>query len=287
MQEVDLETLHHLLERCQQKPLILAGGSGANTIKGLTRLGWQTALLGSIGNDAAGRTALSSLQEYGVRALFSPSDLPTTQVLCLVTPSGARTFRTYVGASRDLSTASVTPELFENVRLVHIEGYTIQYNGLVERVMQLAKAAGAMVSYDLGSHELVMAHQNRILGFLEHYVDVVFCNRDEIAALFNLDPEAGCARLRQLCKVAVVLLGKDGCIVGSGAGQRSWPAYRAKTVDTTGAGDLFAAGFLHGLLRSATLETCAQYGSLLGSSVIQVVGAEIPAETWDQLRDQM
>lgn len=286
MQQIDRETLDRLIQGSGATPTLVAGGSGANTTKGLARLGHSTALWGCIGTDAAADYARKSLRAYGVTELLRTSTTPTTQVLCLVSPSGARTFRTYLGASREVSTADLHPTLFEGVKLVHIEGYAITYDGILERAMQLAKAAGATISYDVGSHDLVMAHQNRILGLLQQFVDVVFCNRDEISALLNQDPESGCARLLQLCKVAVVLLGKDGCIVGSGTGQRSWPAYEANILDTTGAGDLFASGFLHGRLMGASLEDCVRYGSLLGCSVIQVVGAEIPEPTWRRIREQ-
>lgn len=286
MQRIDLATLHQLIQASGATPTRVAGGSGANTTKGLARLGHATALWGCIGTDAAAEYARKSLRAYGVTELLRTSTIPTTQVLCLVSPSGARTFRTYIGASREVSTADLHPALFEGVKLVHIEGYTITNHGILERAMQLAKAAGAMISYDIGSYELVMAQQNRILGFLQQFVDVVFCNRDEIAALLNQDPESGCARLRELCKIAIVLLGKNGCIVGSGTGQRSWPAYETKVLDTTGAGDLFASGFLHGLLIGSSLEDSARYGSVLGSSVIQAVGAEIPESTWKRIQEQ-
>lgn len=284
MQPVDLVTLQRLIALSGQQPTIVAGGSGANTIKGLARLGHRTALAGTIGTDEAAQYALASFKAYGVTTLFTQSEIPTSQVLCLVTPSGDRTFRSYMGASREFSPDDLTSTLFQGVKLVHVEGYTILYDHLLEEAMTLAQAAGAIISYDLGSHEIVASHRERILQVIDDFVDILFCNRDEVTALLEVDIEAGCRLLRQRCQVAVILLGGDGCLIGSENAQSYYPAYTANTVDTTGAGDLFASGFLHGYLKGSPLKECAHFGSVLGSSVIQVVGAEIPNERWEQIK---
>lgn len=284
MQMIDLETIRHLINASGGLPLPVAGGSGANTAKGLARLGHRIALLGKVGQDTEGSCSLASLQRHGVIPLINQTDIPTTQVLCLVEPNGSRTFRAFIGASKELTVDDLKPELFEGVRLVHIEGYTILYDGVLEKAMELAKRVGAKVSYDMGSHELVSLYRSRILNNLRECVDLLFCNRDELAALLQLAPDRGCAELVKLCDTVVILMGKNGCLVGRGVEQHFWPAYAANTVDTTGAGDLFASGFLHGYLQELPLKTCAHYGAILGSAVTEVVGAEIPEETWDSLK---
>jgi sugar/nucleoside kinase (ribokinase family) len=284
MQEIDLETLHRLIALSGQEPVIVAGGSGANTMKGLARLGHRVALAGKIGRDPIAQYAMDSFKAYGVKTLVTSTATPTSQVLCLVTPSGDRTFRSYMGASREFNSRDLTPDLFQGVRLVHIEGYAILNDNLLEAAMTLAQKAGAIISYDLGSHELVSSHRERILHVLEAFVDLLFCNRDEITALLGDDMEAGCDFVRERCEVAVILLGSDGCLVGSREARMHYPADQVNTVDTTGAGDLFASGFLHGYLNGHSLEECARFGAILGSSVIQVVGAEIPVERWEQIQ---
>lgn len=287
MQPVDLSTLQRLIAMSGQTPTILAGGSCANTIKGLGRLGHKVAMAGAIGNDAAAQCVLKSFQDAHVTTLFNESTLPTSQVLCLVSPSGERTFKSYMGASRTFSSRNLSPALFQNVRLVHFEGYTILQEQLLEDAMTLAQAAGATISYDLGSHNIVSLHRERILRIIQTFVDILFCNRDEIDALLRLDVDSACQFLRDYCERAVILLGKDGCLVGSGEETVRFPAFAVDTVDTTGAGDLFASGFLHGYLLGYPLRECARFGSLLGSSVIQVIGAELPKERWEQLRRQV
>lgn len=283
MERVDLETFYTLIAKSGQSPSVVAGGSCCNTLKGLAKLGWSTALLGSIGEDEIADIAVQSLRSYGVVPLLSQSASPTARVLCLIDPDGNRTFRSFFGASAELTETTFPSKKLGKPFLVHLEGYLILNGLLVECAMEAAVKSGARISYDLGSHELVAAHRTRLQALIERFVTVLFCNRDEMRALTGLGPEEGCAQMRRFCPLVVVLNGAQGCVVGDKNGQYVFPAHSVHPLDTTGAGDLFASGFLHGYLSEMPLRVCAELGLLLSSTVIQVLGAEISAEGWEEI----
>lgn len=284
---VDYDTLSSIISKSGKEPLIIAGGSGANTIKGLANFGHQCALIGKIGSDDAAKQFLENMKALSITPLLRQSSTRTAQTVCLITPDGERTMRAFLGASQEMSSKDLDPSIFEGVSLVHIEGYSLLNEQLTLEAMKLAKSAGAQVSFDLGSFEVVNAHKKTIIDLLPKYVDVVFANRDEIRSLTQLTPEKGCEVLKDLCNTAVILLGKEGCIVGSGSKQVQCPAFAVDPVDTTGAGDLFASGFLHGYLQQLPLEECARYGALAGAAVVQVQGVDVPPHAWQQIKEKM
>ena len=285
---VSWEDFSRIMEYGQSKEtLIASGGSAANTIKGLANLGQLSALFGKVGKDDMGMDFTSRMKSFGVLPLLIEIDTPTTQVAGLITPDGQRTFRYFLGASSKLSEKDITPHLFKNVKLVHIEVYALYNGNVVEKAIRLAKKEGAIVSIDLGSFEVVKQFKSRLLKLIPQ-VDIVFSNEDEIQALTGLDPETGCEALKDMCSISVVKMGKDGCWVMSGTEKILSPGIPAKVVkDTTGAGDHFASGFLHGFLDGRSLAECAYYGNLTGSAAVEVYGAEIPESKWIELRKLM
>jgi sugar/nucleoside kinase (ribokinase family) len=287
MKPMDYPAFSRLVRKCGIQSTIRMGGSSANTIKGLAHLGHRCALVGKVGEDSAGAAFVKSLKNSNVISLLVHSSTPTGQIACLVTSDGERTFRDFLGASKEFSMEDLKPELFTGVKLVHIEGYTLMNESVTLRAMELAKAAGAKVSFDLSNFELVQQFQNQIVHLLSQHVDIVFANRDETRTLTKLDSEKGCSILKDLCDVVVTLMGSEGCWIGHGSEQYRCLAYPVTPLDTTGAGDLFAAGFLHGYLTGRALTECAHYGALAGAAVVQVFGAEIPETQWEELRRQM
>jgi len=301
MEPTDHNSLLKIIQASQQTPFIIPGGSGANTIKGLTNLGHTCAIVGKIGTDDLGRLFEQEITNLGVQSLFLPTNTPTGQSLCLVTPNGERTMRSFLGASQEMTAVDLKPEFFRGVKLVHIEGHSLLNGSLAVRAMELAKEVGAKISFDLGSFEIVSLYKETILSLLERYVDIVFCNREEAEHLTGKSPEEACRELKEICLVAVVLMGKEGCWVGdrskngcaeeNGNGKRKdvfqCPAYPVTPIDTTGAGDLFASGFLHGFFNGEPLKECARYGALLGAAVVQVQGTKIPTDIWAQLKQKI
>lgn len=287
MEVVDYEAMVKIIEESGDVPVQVAGGSCSNAIKGLASLGHKCIVTGKIGNGLIGELVKEHMQDLNIETSYLYSDTPTAHVACLITPDGKRTLRCFMGACSEMTPEDLDPKIFEGIKLVHLEGYTLLCPGLTHRGMQLAKEAGAKISFDLGSFEMVQNFKDLILTFLKDYVDVVFANQDEIHALVNNGPEEGCKLLSELCEVAVVMLGEKGCLVGHGNKIESCKALPIKPLDTTGAGDLFASGFLHGYLKGLPYKECARYGAITGGTVVKFIGAEIPAEMWPKIKSLM
>ncbi len=287
MMHVDYLTFSHILNTCGVKPVLVPGGSACNTIRGLARLGHACAFVGKVGQDEAGEIVWNELEELKIRPYFSQSKNPSAQVLCLVAPNGSRTFRSFGGAGLEMTSRDLEPDFFQDQKLVHIEGYSLHNGAYTEKAMQLAKASGAKVSFDLSSPEVVLQFHESIWKLIKEHVDILFANENEIRALTQLGSQEGCELLRSIVEVAVVYMNVKGCWVGDRSGQERYPAYPVTPFDTTGAGDLSASGFLHGYLMGASWERCAHFGALLGAQVVQVYGAEIPSDRWDALYHQI
>lgn len=275
-----------LLGACGIPDAKIAGGSAANVIRGLAHLGWHCALKGKVGDDESSKIFFNSIKNLPITPLFIKSVLPTGRALCLVTPDGQRTMRTSLGASSEMTAEELHPIDFAGMRLVHIEGYSLHRQGFAERMIGLAKEAGAQISFDLASHETVTLYRERLFNLLKQ-VDIVIANADEAKALTGLEPKQSCAFLKEICPTALVLFGEGGCWVGQGSRLVHGPAIKGTVIDTTGAGDLFTSGFLHGYLKGKSLEECAYAGTLVANAVIQVLGPEISLAKWEQLIAQL
>ncbi|MEC7840446.1 MAG: adenosine kinase [Chlamydiota bacterium] len=281
---IDHDTLSKLLADLGGEASLIAGGSCSNTIKGLTRFGNRCALWGKVGKDPSRLVFTESLKEQGVTPLMLTSDTPTGHAVCLITPDGERTMRTYFGASLEMTDKDLDPSIFNDIKHLHLEGYNFFKENLVEESIKLAKSAGATISLDLASYEIVNMFKDRIIDILKNGVDIVIANADEAWSLTGLPPEASCHTLKDLCDTAVVLFGEGGCWVGQDNEVIHGAAFPTEPVDTTGAGDLFASGFIHGYLQNLPLPECARLGNLAGSAVVQVLGAEIPPVAWEHIR---
>lgn len=289
MLTVDYETFLQILENTGKlSPELLLGGSSANTIRGLAYFGHQCAFLGRIGTDLAGEKFSKGLEALGVSSFLIPSRTPTSQVISLVSPDKERTMRAFLGASREMLAEDLTNTMFKGIKIVHFEGYNLLNLPLLHLAMEMAKESGAKISLDLGSHELVHQHRETIFDLLERYVDIVFANRLEVQELTGLTPEKGSDLLRDICSIVVVLLDKEGCLVARDTEVVKMPAHPIQElIDTTGAGDIFASGFLHGYLIGRSLEDCARYGVIAGAAIIQVHGVEMSPDAWKDLHRRM
>ena len=266
------------------------GGSAANTIFGLTMLGVSTSILGKTGDDEEGKFYRSQyLAMGGDTSRFKlNADVPTGRCLSLVTPDSERTMRTDLGAAATLSIDDVTPEDFKEVSYVHIEGYLLFNTPLAEHILKLASDAGCVISLDLASFEVVQASGENLKDFLAKYVDIVFANEDEASAFCGTDdPEKCLDILGGYCRTAAVKVGKKGSYIKSGNETVKVSALLVDAVDTTGAGDLWASGFLYGFQNGKSLEKCGEYASIVSSEVVQVMGAAIPDEGWERIREKI
>jgi sugar/nucleoside kinase (ribokinase family) len=196
--------------------------------------------------------------------------------------------RTHLGAAAALTPAEITPEDFVGYDHAHVEGYLLFNPDLMCRVLQAAREAGCRISVDLASFEVVEAARDILPELLNDYVDIVFANEEEAGAFADSDdPARGLEALHAHCPTVAVKLGPEGVLLRNGGDTCAVPARPvAEAVDTTGAGDLWAAGFLYGLLDGRALTDCGRLGAALGAAVVTRQGAALPETEWQRLRSE-
>jgi sugar/nucleoside kinase (ribokinase family) len=286
MEHLPLEKIHQIIEFSGQTPTTTPGGSAANVIRGLGHFGRSCALLTKAGTDLITKELIADLSKQHIHTYIIPSSRPIGTVLSLVTPDGQRTMRTYLGASSHWQPQEIPFSAFESTRLVHMEGYLLLHSDVTEQAMAYAKKAGAHVSLDLSSFEVVVSHKEQIRDLLGKYVDVVIANEDEARLLTGSEPRESCNYLKNICSTAVITMGSRGCWIGHQGILSHYPAYPVNPIDTTGAGDLFTSGFLHGLLSGLPLEECAHIGAVAARSIVQVLGTALSEDQWHSVKQQ-
>jgi sugar/nucleoside kinase (ribokinase family) len=285
MQLVDTATSIRVSEATRNFSRSMAtGGSAANTIHGLAKLGIETAFIGSVGSDETGDFFVREMASNFVKPIMNQSETPSGIAIALVSPDGERTFATHLGAAIELSPEHLQPKLFEGYSFFYVEGYLVQNEALLYKALELAKSAGLTVALDLSSYNVVEAKKEFLQAILEPFVDLVFANEEEALALTGMPPEEALGYLAQKCRIAVVKTGEKGSLVQTGDTVYRVGAIPSTPVDTTGAGDLYAAGFLYGLLHQMPLDRCGRIGSLLAGNVIRVLGAKMDEQHWVVLR---
>lgn len=286
---VDHAEMHRILSLLEVAPAYATGGSAANATFNATRLGLRTCFLGKLGNDAIAESYRHSFVQAGVDdRRFKHGDLPNARCLALVTPDAQRTLRTCLGAAMTLSPAEISPADFAGCRHAHIEGYLVFNQALADAVLAAARAAGCSVSLDLSSFEVVHASRDWLRAQFHKGIDVVFANEDEIRALYQDQTSDYATLARRLADqgvLAAVKLGKDGAwIAGDGHLHRVEPVIVSDVIDTNGAGDAWASGFLHGYLRGWPLPHCGALASLMGAETVRHLGPIIPAAAWPEVQ---
>ncbi|MGC8803156.1 MAG: adenosine kinase [Bacteroidales bacterium] len=285
MQLVDKHRIGELMQKLGSKAFQQAsGGSAANTIVGLSCLGAATGYVGKIGHDSMGNFFAQELQKQHIKAylLYSPHT-DTGTALTFITPDSERTFATYLGAAVELDAPDLNRAFFKDFSFLHLEGYLVYNHQLIEQAIEFARQHQMEISLDLASYNVVEANRDFLERIIRQSVDVVFANEQEALALTGLEPEAAVDAIGQQCKIAVVKVGARGSWIKTGNEKYFVDAFKVQPVDTTGAGDLYAAGFLYGYLNNWPWEACGKLGSLVASEVIQVIGAKIPTTAWNKI----
>ena len=284
---IDHDRLGELVDLVPGSARMTPGGSGVNMLKGMARLGWRCRLIGNVGEDGIGKRCVSDLKGHDIDCVLAKEPLPTGQVLCMVTPDHDRTMRTFIGAAGVTDNISVERKHFEGVHLMHIDGYLYCDHDLVEKAARHARDAGCLVAIGLGSFEMVRAHHDFLNEFIPQYVDIVIANAAEATELTGLPPAEAAIALSRQVRVVVVTTGAEGCLVAAGGQSVLCPCVSATPVDTTGAGDLFASGFLHGYLRGESLQQCGLYGNTVAARCIEQLGASLTDRSWQRVKQGM
>jgi sugar/nucleoside kinase (ribokinase family) len=259
----------------------VSGGSAANTVAGVASLGARAAFIGKVRDDELGRVFAHDIRAAGVDFATPPAaDGPSTaRSYILVTPDGERTMNTYLGAAQDLSPDDIDADAVGAAGITYLEGYLWDPPRAKEafrKAADIAHRAERAVALTLSDAFCVDRYRGEFLELLRTgTVDLIFANERELHSLYETsDTQAALAALRGDTKLAVVTLSERGCLVATPEGTEAVPARAIqRLVDATGAGDLFAAGFLVGLCRGADLVTSARLGTLAAAEIIQQLGA--------------
>lgn len=284
---IDSERHRQLMERIRQLPQQLAaGGSAANMVGGAATLGTPAAYVGHIGQDATGEAFRRCQLEKGIEPLLGVSTTtPSGKCISLIQPDGERTLLTYLGAALEIDTRHLTVERFAGRKVCFIEGYLLNCPSVIETAMQTARAAGAEVALDAASFTVIREFRADADRLIDRYVDLLFANEDEAAALTDAEtPEEALERLAPRCGTVVVKIGSRGSLIARGTERCRVGTIDARPVDKTGAGDLYAAGFLHGYARGLSLRQCGEIGAVVSSKSIEVIGATLPDPVWAAVR---
>lgn len=264
-----------------------SGGSAANTIHGLARLGVDTAYIGKVGNDDLGKFFTRDLKDSGIKPVLYNSMSDTGKVMAMISPDSERTMATYLGAAVELSEDDITSDIFKDYDLFYIEGYLVNNFKLFSKAIRLAHEQGNKVALDLASFNVVDQYKDELKRELEAHVDIVFANEEEAKSLTGLNPQDALQEISQYCELAVVKIGAEGSLIKRGGEEVRIPAFPVNSIDTTGAGDSYAAGFIYGLSLDLSLEKCGRIGNLLASEIIQVIGPKVDENTWSNLKTRI
>ncbi len=284
MQLVDATKSEEIQENSKNlKKQMASGGSAANTIHGLAKLGVETAFIGTVGEDETGNFFHNDLTNNNITPLLIKSKSPSGIANAMISTDGERTFGTFLGAAVELSANHLKDEHFSGYNILHVEGYLVQNHELLEAILKTAKKNGLKVSIDLASYNVVEDNLVFLKDMVEKYVDIVFANEEEAKAFTGLEPEEALNEISKVTDIAIVKVGKKGSMIKQGNTIVNVDVREIEPIDTTGAGDIYAAGFLYGLVNNLGFKKAGEIGSLLASTVIENIGAKISDDNWDKI----
>ena len=261
------------------------GGSAGNTIRAMARLGCDVAFIGKVGEDNTGEFYEQALRNIGVEPYMLRSEERSGKCVALVSPDGERTFVTHLGAAADLHAGDIDGAIFDDYDCLYVEGYLVQDHDLIRSTVEKAKHHSLKVAIDLASFNVVEENCDFLRDIVEKFVDILFANEDEARAFTGeQEPLNALNAISRMCELAVVKIGMKGALIKRGdevvhVGIMA----AAKRVDTTGAGDFYAAGFMAGLCEGLSLRQCGTIGAITAGKVIEVVGTTFGEDAWREI----
>jgi sugar/nucleoside kinase (ribokinase family) len=261
------------------------GGSAGNTIRAMAQLGCKVGFIGKVGQDTTGDFFVQALENLKVAPVVFRGKERSGKCVSLISPDGERTMVTHLGAALELSAEEIAPAIFEGYDCLYVEGYLVQDHALIRKAAETAKACGLKVAIDLASFNIVAENLVFLRDLVSSFVDIVFANEDEAKAFTcEAEPLNALQMISGMCELAVVKIGTRGALIKQGdevvhVGIMA----AAKRVDTTGAGDFYAAGFLSGLCDGLSLRQCGTIGAITAGKVIEVVGTTFGEDAWKDI----
>ncbi len=261
------------------------GGSAGNTIRAMARLGCDVGFIGKVGPDTTGDFFVKALENLHVEPVIFRGTERSGKCVSLISPDGERTMLTHLGAALELEASEIDPTIFDDYDCLYVEGYLVQNHELIEQAVRTAKACGLKVAIDLASFNVVAESLEFLRRLVREYVDIVFANEDEAKTFTcEAEPVNALQAISELCELAIVKIGTRGALIKQGGDVvHVGIMAAAKRVDTTGAGDFYAAGFLAGLCQGLSLRQCGTIGAITAGKVIEVVGTTFGEEAWEEI----
>jgi sugar/nucleoside kinase (ribokinase family) len=288
MQLVDREKSEAVkAEAAGFKRSLASGGSAANTIHGLAMLGLSPGFIGSVGKDETGDFFEKEMKRAGVKTILLRRNNITGTAVALISPDSERTFATHLGAAIELEAADLDPEYFEGFDILYIEGYLINNKLLVDMICRMAKDRNMKIALDMASFNVVAANLNAFKELISKYADIVFANEDEAKTFTGLNDLEALNIISEMCEIVVIKVGPEGSLIKRGNEIIRVGSLPVKCLDTTGAGDLYASGFLYGYAGGLDLDKCGLLGALLAGNVIETIGARIIDDRWAEIRKKV
>jgi sugar/nucleoside kinase (ribokinase family) len=283
---VDKADIERILAESSARPTVVPGGSACNTLIGVGNLGGKARFVGKCGSGKMGDLIVDDLKRQNVDPCLLRVDSPTGCSLSIITPDAQRSMFTHLGASAQTRPEDITVNSFVDAAVVLVEGYLLYNPDLIKASLAAAKKAGAKIALDLASYTVVAESKALLDQLVGAYVDILIANEDEAEAYTgHSDERAALGALAAKADIAVLKIGSRGSYVAhAGDTIAVNPMGDGSALDTTGAGDLWAAGFLFGLVNGYSIEQCGRLGSACGYEVCQVIGAKIPADGWERIK---
>ena len=251
----------------------------------MARLGCKVAFIGKVGRDKTGDFFVQALENLHVDPVVFRGTERSGKCVSLISPDGERTMVTHLGAALELSAPEIGPELFDGYDCLYVEGYLVQNHELIRKAAATAKACGLQVAIDLASFNIVAENLEFLRELVRDYVDIVFANEEEAKTFTGeAEPLNALQMISEMTQLAVVKIGTKGALIKQGGEVvHVGIMAAAKRVDTTGAGDFYAAGFLSGMCEGLSLRQCGTIGAITAGKVIEVVGTTFGEDAWDEI----
>jgi len=282
MQLVDAERSREIFNLLKNMKIHVApGGSCANTIAGMAMMGGKGSFIGRVASDDYGKTYVDKTIEAGVTSFISKGTGMTGHAITFITPDSERTFATHLGAAIELSAGEIDYSVIENSSILHLEGYLFEPENLRDvcyRSMKRAKESGTLISVDLADPALVGRIKDVFTDVAEKYADIIFVNEEEAAAFTGTREHEALKVLSGFSEIAIVKLGAKGSMIKSGNEIVKIEVVETNVINTNGAGDMYAAGFLYGLSSGRSIEVSGKIASYAASLVVASAGARVESK---------
>ena len=281
MQLVDDKGFKEIHDELDKKNIkVEFGGSVSNTIDGLHLLGCKVAEFAKVGNDEYGNMIMNEKDKKKIGNFITRHDSPTGTVLALITPEGERTFVVCLGAAAHLGEEDVPKKDIQNTKIIHFTGYEFEspvVKGAVEKAIKIAKENKILVSFDLADSGLVQRNFAELKTFVENNVDILFANEEEAEEFTGMTPEKAVNKIAEIVDYAVVKMGENGSIIKISNENNTYniKANKVNTKDTTGAGDMYSACILYGIVKGLNLDKAGKIASEAASKVVEKKGARL------------